>query len=476
MKRILTLTLFAASIGFAYAQTPVVVQDAKTTAAELKIKCQVLKIAKNDCVIAHFSNTDDDWSLSKKPSDVYRVLNGKTADNLFVATDFHRNGQKQGDTFATPYATAVLKSWANSELQFNAKNYSNYRTDGTKEYTYDVVDGINNGTTTEYYENGSKKSSGAVKNDIHDGTWTYWYENGEKQSTGVEKDDLQIGKWMYWYDNGKDRTIEYFDDQGLLTNRAMAWYESGEKQAEIDYKAGERSGSSVYWHKNGQKSAEGNFLNDHEVGKWTFWHENSEKESQGKYVNGEYDGEWKFWDESGHRTEAMVYKNGELISNESNLASTAAVDAAKAAAYAAVDAARQIDNTYDAQAAADNLGVDCKKFIRADQCVIAYFDKNNDVQSSSKGAKYYRVLHGKVNDLYIIQDFYRTGQKQSNVVFASSSDGVLGSFSTFDLNPEGRVTGYKPNGATVFSDRFINGEIVYDATSAEAATPVDAVK
>lgn len=452
MKRILTLTLFAASIGLAYAQTPVVVQDAKTTAAELKIKCQVLKVAKNDCVIAHFSNTDDDWSLSKKPSDVYRVLNGKTADNLFVATDFYRNGQKQADTFASPHAAAVLKSWVNSELQLTATNFNQYRPDGSKEYTYDLVEGLEDGSMTAYYPSGSIESTGANQNDEHVGIWTYWHDNGQKQSTGERKGDLKIGRWMYWYENGNNEETEFFDDQGQLTSTSIGWYENGKKKHEVPYTAGKRVGAATYWYDNGQK------------------------ETQGKFVNDEYNGEWTYWDEAGHKTETILYKNGEVISNNSEWPEhSSPYDATKEAGVATVEAAKAelSPATYDAQSSAYLLNTNCTKFIRADQCVIAYFDKNDNVQSSSKGAKYYRVLHGKVNDLYIIQDFYRAGQKQSDVVFARSEDGILNSFDTADLNTEGSITGYKPNGKIEFSDR--PGSAV-DVAKEAAAAVVDAAK
>jgi hypothetical protein len=116
----------------------------------------------------------------------------------------------------------------------------------------------------------------------------------------------------------------------------------------------------------------------------------------------------------------------------------------------------------DADAAAEDLGTRCITFKRSDQCVIAFFDKNDDVQKTAKNAAFYRVLYGKVNDLFIVQDFFANGNKQSNVDFVRSYSGILSSFDPADLDAQGTIKGYDTKGRETFSTTFDRGEPTCD--------------
>ncbi|MGL4766558.1 MAG: toxin-antitoxin system YwqK family antitoxin [Formosimonas sp.] len=381
MKHVITISLIAASLQLAHAQPPVISQDATTTAKDLKVKCQTLEVAPNACVIAHFSLANNNWSLSQKPADVYRVLKGKTDDGLFVATDYYQNGHKQADAFASANASAILHSGDSEELGITAHGYAQYRPDGSKEYAVDMLNGVMTGTMTEYYPDGSRQALGQVKDGVHDGLWSYWYENGNKMSSGIEHQNHPAGEWTFWYDNGQKMAQGTYGEQGQ-TN-----------------------------------------------GLWTYWYENGQKNSQGTYLNGAEHGEWVYWDETGLETNKTVYN------------AHSAVELTAAATPTVLDAS---DNDgFDAEDAALSLGTTCQEFIRKDQCVIAFFGNDDTSLSNSKNAKYYRVLYGKAKDMYIIQDFYRTGQRQSNVFFSRSKAGILQSLSD-ELNAESRVIGYTP--------------------------------
>ncbi|GHA67694.1 hypothetical protein GCM10009007_05490 [Formosimonas limnophila] len=59
MRKTLIVTLLTTAIPTTYAEeAPTIIKTAKEAAKELKIPCQKLKVAKNDCVIAHFKSQD----------------------------------------------------------------------------------------------------------------------------------------------------------------------------------------------------------------------------------------------------------------------------------------------------------------------------------------------------------------------------------------------------------------------------------
>ena len=121
MKRLLAVSLIAASISLAYAQTAPfdIVKSATVAAKEAKITCKKLAVAPKSCVIAYF---DEDFELSKKPSEYYRVLDGKTADGQFVATDYYSSGQRQSDAIATSNPQALLTGFDSQALNLTAQN------------------------------------------------------------------------------------------------------------------------------------------------------------------------------------------------------------------------------------------------------------------------------------------------------------------------------------------------------------------
>ena len=96
--------------------------------------------------------------------------------------------------------------------------------------------------------------------------------------------------------------------------------------------------------------------------------------------------------------------------------------------------------------------------------MIAFFDKNSEPQATAKNAAYYRVLYGKVDYLYIVQDFFANGKKQSNVNFAGSYVGVLDSFEISELYAQGTIKGYDAQGREKFSTTFDHGEPVMEGS------------
>jgi antitoxin component YwqK of YwqJK toxin-antitoxin module len=290
MKRLLAVSLIAASVSLAYAQTAPfdIVKSATVAAKEAKITCKKLAVAPKSCVLAYF---DEDSELSKKPSEYYRVLDGKTADGQFVVTDYYSSGELQADAIATSNPQALLSPSAQA-LNPNAQNYTLYHKNGAKSSTINYTNGLASGVYQRWYDNGTKEAEGTFKNGKPKGEWTYWHENGEVASKGS------------------------FNDDGEPTGTRTMWYDNATKEEEGTYKNGERTGAWIYWHENGEVESKGNYNDDgQKTGVWTGWHENGEKSREGTFdEKGEPHGTWTVWDEVGKVVATLVYANGEPIS------------------------------------------------------------------------------------------------------------------------------------------------------------------
>ena len=473
MKRMFALTLLISSLSLAYAQQPIAAYDATKTAKELGIKCQKLKVAKNDCVIAHFKRNKDESSADwvSKPADLYRVLNGKTADNRYVATDYYNNGQQQSSTFTTADAQAVKTGWLESDAKITALNNTHWTREGQKTSQYDVIEGLSQGSHTMWYTNGQKQAEGQTKDNKAFGLWTEWYENGQKKSEQNYTADLLDGASITWHENGaKKKEGHYVSDHrhGLW----LTYDEEGNKIEQSTFDHGQLHGDNISWYANGQKQTQAFYKNDEADGQVTTWHTNGKKSQTIYYSNGARDGAWKAWDEDGKLIKESKFKNDELISDPEQ-DSTQAVLAVTAEVVEATEATpASSTTTKDADAAAAELGTECRTFKRPDQCVIAYFDKNDEVQNRSKNAKYYRVLYGQVNSLFVLQDFHSSGKKQSNVFFAGSYGGTLNSFYNEHLSVQGNVKGFDTQGRMYYSSDYENGQEI-DSPAADNASCVD---
>ena len=91
--------------------------------------------------------------------------------------------------------------------------------------------------------------------------------------------------------------LMYFEEK-LFTGVAVKKYPNGQKEAELNYKAGKMHGLHTGWYENGQKQWEGTSKDGKEDGLSTVWYENGQKKYEGAYEAGKLISE-KSWDEDG---------------------------------------------------------------------------------------------------------------------------------------------------------------------------------
>jgi len=83
---------------------------------------------------------------------------------------------------------------------------------------------------------------------------------------------------------------EKLQSNSNLTNsftKWTIWYESGQKESEVNYKNGQKDGKSTWWNKKGQKVKQKNYKNGKLDGKLIEWFQfNGQIKREENYKNG----------------------------------------------------------------------------------------------------------------------------------------------------------------------------------------------
>ena len=121
-----------------------------------------------------------------------------------------------------------------------------------------------------------------------------YYPNGIIKEKGTKKDGKSVGKWFGCYETGEKEAESNYKD-GRLED-SINWYKNGNKKWE---RTGYYEGKETRWYENENKEYEINIIDKQYNGKTTFWYENGQKNSVINYINGKADGKMTHWRESG---------------------------------------------------------------------------------------------------------------------------------------------------------------------------------
>ncbi len=100
----------------------------------------------------------------------------------------------------------------------------------------------------EYYPNGIIKEKGTKKDGKSVGKWFGCYETGEKEAESNYKDG-RLEEATSWYKNGNKK----WERTGYYDGKETSWYENGNKKCEMNIKDTLSHGKMTRWHENGQK-------------------------------------------------------------------------------------------------------------------------------------------------------------------------------------------------------------------------------
>jgi antitoxin component YwqK of YwqJK toxin-antitoxin module len=102
------------------------------------------------------------------------------------------------------------------------------------------------------------------------------------------------GKKEY-YDNGKFWSKGPLKSETPYNGMGTGWYETGQKEYEVNYKNGYKDGIESWWYKSGRKQKRIGWKNGNAEGLIVIWFESGQKKFEAHYKNGKQDGIEREW-------------------------------------------------------------------------------------------------------------------------------------------------------------------------------------
>ncbi|MGB0424624.1 MAG: toxin-antitoxin system YwqK family antitoxin, partial [Flavobacteriales bacterium] len=182
------------------------------------------------------------------------------------------------------------------------------------QYWYKLVEGqVENGDRvgewTWYHSNGNKKVLGEYKNEEFR-IISCWNSNGEQTVSGGDGNfsDIDVNSGLFEkgvYENGKRTGVweSFFPESDLV-------------YIQQTYFNGKLKGTSKSFHENGEVETEGRMLDLHKDGRWTWYYDTGQKESEVFYNKGLKSGVQQFWNFRGLLVKEENYIDGELESEQ----------------------------------------------------------------------------------------------------------------------------------------------------------------
>lgn len=187
---------------------------------------------------------------------------------------------------------------------------------------WNYTDGLLDGEATWTYPSGNAFRRLVYKRGLRDGAHQEWtedeklivdetYEAGRRVATRQQAYPDGAQKWegkflheRYEIEKPDDwwlaRPVAYRKSgEPVRHGKLTAWYKTGQKQSEGNFRNNRRAGKFTWWHENTQIAVQGSYEDNQPSGTWTWWHANGLKAIRGTYVAGQPSGEWFYWDAKG---------------------------------------------------------------------------------------------------------------------------------------------------------------------------------
>lgn len=125
---------------------------------------------------------------------------------------------------------------------------------------------------------------------------------GKVISEGKMNGKIYIGKWIYYHNNSeKIMTVENYNDDGLLHEKRLVYFNNGKLTEETHYINGRKEGVSKWYSKKGAVLKSFIYVNNELHGISKYYDEDGVMLVQGHYKRGKKTGVWNY------------YNNGKLV-------------------------------------------------------------------------------------------------------------------------------------------------------------------
>ena len=153
--------------------------------------------------------------------------------------------------------------------------------------------GKKEGRWSEWYEDGTLANSFGYINDKPNGKCLKKFANGEKQIEIMYNYGIKSGIEKEWNENGIPVYENNWKD-GLKDGAQIIWAGNGLILSKHRYSKGMLHGEYIDYYKSGQKSIVGNYRFGKKHGTWTYNYKDGVIALSGNYRNGDPKGSW-FW-------------------------------------------------------------------------------------------------------------------------------------------------------------------------------------
>lgn len=238
--------------------------------------------------------------------------NGNLKTEITYRNDLKNGYQKEYDIEGK---LLKVEKYINGDIVLDAKEVASYEIrydyypDGSVKVMGSYLDNVAQGVRKEFGPDGSIVKSYILSEGFvvgeglldaknrKQGHWKEYYESGQLQAEGDYKDDIRIGEWKFYHPNGKLEQHGRFLPNGKAEGNWKWYYSSGLLRREESYENGLESGNMKEYAESGEIMIEGAYNLGMKEGKWLL-NINGYTE-EGEYINDIKEGLWKSFYEPG---------------------------------------------------------------------------------------------------------------------------------------------------------------------------------
>ncbi|WP_242083243.1 energy transducer TonB [Aestuariivivens sediminis] len=224
--------------------------------------------------------------------------------NLSVA---QKNGPYQEN-----YDNGNIKVSGHYENGKRTGEWKNYFDNGQLSQVYSYTDGKVNKERKSFFKNGVLKFEIKRVNNVF--ISTHYYNSGNVLSVQL----LENGPYKEFYESGKLKIKANYRDRELF-GIWTSYFETGEKDWEVEYFNGYKQGFYKQYYKNGQLKTEGVHSKNKKDGTEKRFSESGYLEWEGAYLNDVLHKKWRNFDKEGSVLQTLIFNNGKLKNSGNHL-------------------------------------------------------------------------------------------------------------------------------------------------------------
>lgn len=219
-----------------------------------------------------------------------RKLIEQRTDGLYLVQDFYPSGIKRTDPFLvsdenhTSYYELTSTDFHYAELTI-VGDLTVWYENSQKMLECNYHNFRLEGVCKKWYENGIQKDEENWSLGKRQGVFRRWYKNGQLAKEEHWGNDKLEGELVEYYANGQISYRAYLR-QGRLEGVVKKWYENGQIKYRKEYQNDKCEGFTKHWYKTGILAAEENYKDGRKDGLCTNYYETGRLKTKIQYKNG----------------------------------------------------------------------------------------------------------------------------------------------------------------------------------------------